>query len=274
MLEGGGLVGSLVLLGELGRGVLTDLLVGTSIDILDAVSLNTVIKVRLEDLAEALLIIVSKLLHVLGDVATDNVLLKSLGVELLGLDVPTRETLAAVRNIKATVAGTLESTEDTSTSSGAGQTNIKEDLERTGSILDLLGDAELTRVLLVADVGFVEAELLKSTTGNEKTSGIGGRPVGKAVLDAVTRKLVGVSSSEDKIALDLRADDLADNVLLGETDNKTVLRGAVLGLVLSDKALAGEVVGLSLASTTERRLVTRVVGAAHLGLLERHFIGA
>ena len=67
--------------------------------------------------------------------AGEDVLAKGLGVELLGLDVVTGETLLGVGDVETTVGGTLHGTENTGASAGPGKTNIKVALERTGVIL-------------------------------------------------------------------------------------------------------------------------------------------
>lgn len=67
--------------------------------------------------------------------ATDNVLLENLGVDGLGLGVEAGETLLVVGNEETTVRSTLGGTEDTVTSRGAAETDVKEDLERAGLVL-------------------------------------------------------------------------------------------------------------------------------------------
>ena len=82
-----------------------------------------------------------------------------------------------------------------------------------------------------------------------------GSPVGETVVDAVARELARVGLGQDEIALEASVDDLANDVLVGEANNKAVLRRIVLVLGLGDQALAGVVVGLALASTPVLRLV-------------------
>ena len=53
---------------------------------------------------------------------------------------------------------------------------------------------------------------------------------------------------------------LADDVLVGETDNQAVLGSVVLVLVLNDQPLTGIVVGLSLPAPLELDLVPLEVG--------------
>ena len=185
-----------LLLGLLGTGtllllpgVLADLLVGLLVELLKTIGLDVIIDVAAELGLVALLIVVGKSLHVLSDVAGEDVLAEGLGIELLGLDVVTGEAVLGVGNEETTVRSTLHGTEDTGTSRGTGKTNVQEDLEGAALLtVDLsgLGERELAIGFLNTLESLVELELLQGAAGKQKTSGIGGRPVGKTVL----RKLV------------------------------------------------------------------------------------
>jgi len=251
-------LGLLLLTLDLLEGVLTDLLVGILVELLKTVGLNVVVDVALELGLVTLLIVVGKSLHVLSDVTGEDVLAEGLGVELLGLNVETGETLLGVGDVKTTVGGTLEGGEDTGTGGGAGQTDIKVDLEGAALLtVDLsgLGQGELAISLLDTSEGVLDAELVDGTAGDEKTGSVGGGPVGKTVLDTVGLELVGVGSDEDLVTSDLGGDDLADDVAVGEANDQAVLGGVVLVLGLGDQALAGVVVGLSRSSTAVLDLV-------------------
>lgn len=251
-------LGLLLLTLDLLEGVFTDLLVGILVELLKTVGLNVVVDVALELGLVALLIVIGKSLHVLSDVTGEDVLAEGLGVELLGLNVETGETLLGVGDVKTTVGGTLESGEDTGTGGGAGQTDVKVDLEGAALLtVDLsgLGQGELAISLLDTSEGVLDAELVDGTAGDEKTGGVGGGPVGKTVLDTVGLELVGVGSDEDLVTSDLGGDDLADDVAVGEANDQAVLGGVVLVLGLGDQALASVVVGLSRSSTAVLDLV-------------------
>ena len=240
-LLGGGALGLL-------KGVLADGGVGLGVQVLKTISLEVVIDVLLELALVPLLIVVGQGLHVLGDVATEDVLAEGLGVKLLGLDIVAREAVLGVGDEDTTVRGTLHDSEDTSTSGGTGETDIKESLEGSALLainLGGLGQSILSIGLLDAGEGLVKAELLEDTAGDEKTSGISGGPVGKTVLNAIRLQLMGVGGCEDLIARDLGGDNLADDVAVGEADDKSVLGSVVLVLGLGDQSLAGIVVGLS-----------------------------
>ena len=180
--------------------------------------------------------------------STKNILFQHFSIELLRFRIKSRETLFAVRDEDTAIRGTLHGSEDTSTSGGTGETDIKESLEGSALLainLGGLGQSVLSIGLLDTGEGLVNAELLEDTAGNEKTSGISGGPVGQTVLDTVSLQLMGVSGSEDLVTRDLRGDDLDDDVAVGEADDKSVLGSIVLVLGLGDQSLAGIVIGLS-----------------------------
>lgn len=236
---------------------------GLGVELLDVAGLDAVLNVLVELAAETLLIVVGKTLHVLGDVASEDVVAESLGVELLGLDVEAGEAVLGVGNVDTAVGGTLHGSEDTGTGGGTGKTNVKEGLEGTAlAVVGLggLGHGVLAVGLLNTGELLVEAELDQGTAGKEQTSGVGGSPVGQTVGDAIALELVGVGAGEDLVTGDLRVDDLSDDVAVGEADNQAVLGGVVLVLGLGDKALTGVVVGLTLSSAA----VLGLVAAANL----------
>jgi hypothetical protein len=69
---------------------------------------------------------------------------------------------------------------------------------------------------------------------------------------------VAVGGAENLVAIDLRGDDLSDDVAVGEANDQAVLGGVVLVLGLGDEALAGVVVGLTGTTTLVLNLVTAV----------------
>lgn len=252
-----GLLGGLILI--LLEGVLTDLLVGILVDLLKVTGINLLLDILDELGLEALLILIGEGLHVLSDVATEDVVAESVGVELLGLDVVTGETAVGVGDEDTTVGGTLHGTEDTVTAGGADKTNIKEGLEGTALAivgLDGLGESELTIGLLDTLELLRETELGKGAAGQQKTGSVGGGPVGQTLVDTVALQLVGVGGGEDLVAGDLRVDDLGDDVAVGEANDHAVLGSIVLVLGLGDEALASIVVGLSLTTAAILSLVT------------------
>jgi len=267
-----GLLGSIALL--LLPRVLANLLVSIGIQLLKAVSLDVVINVAAELRLVTLLIIIGKSLHVLSNVTAEDVLAESLGIELLGLNVEAREAVLRVGDIETTIRSTLHGTEDTGTSRGTGKTNIKEHLEWAALLainFSSLGQGEFAVSLLNTLESLVKLELLQRTAGKQETSSVSSSPVGKTVLsmlafhiqiarqytysDSVGLQLVSVSSHEDFVTADLSADDLSDDVTVGEADDQTVLGRIVLVLGLGGQALAGIVVGLALSAALVLDLV-------------------
>jgi hypothetical protein len=257
--------------------------VGLKVQVLEVTSINLVVNVLGELGLVALLVVVGKTLHVLSDVTGSDVLAESLGIELLGLNVVTGETVLGVRDEETTVGGTLQGTEDTGTGGGTDKTDIEEDLEgAAGTLVGLssLGQGVFTVSLLNTLEGVVELELLEETASEKETSGVGSGPVGQTVLDSIALQFVGVSGGDNLVTGDFGVDNLGDDVAVGEADlqmletiscmsselptyDKTVLASRVLVLGLGDQALTGVVVGLSLTTTavlglvaTERKSVT------------------
>ena len=251
-----GLLGAGVLVGF--EGVLADGLVGISVDLLEVTSVDLVLNVLDELGLVALLILIGKVLHVLGDVATDDVVLEGLGIEGLLLNVVTGETAVGVGDEDTTVGSTLHGGEHTVTGGSANETDIKEGLEGaalTVLSLDGLGEGVLTSGLLNTLELLVKVELLQDTAGEEKTGGVGGGPVGQTLVNAVLGELVGVGSGEDLVTGDLGVDDLGNDVAVGEANYHAVLGRVVLVLGLGDQALASIVVGLTLTATAVLSLV-------------------
>jgi hypothetical protein len=225
--------------------VLTDLLVGLGIQLLQSISFYLIIDIALELRLVPLLIVVGKGLHVLSNVATEDVFAESVGIELFGLDIETWETVLGVGDENATIGSTLHGTEDTGTSGCAVKTNIKESLEWSSILLRSLGKFVLSISLLNTSEILIYAKLLENTTGDQETSAVCGSPVGKTVLDAISFEFVGVGSGEDLVTSDLGGYDLHNDVAVGEADDETVLGRIVLVLGLGDEALASIVIGLS-----------------------------
>lgn len=141
--------------------------------------------------------------------ATVDVRLKDLGVELLGLGVKAGEAALRVRDEDTAVARALHGTEHARTGRGAREADVEEALERAGLALDGLGELELARRLGDALVLVGEAELGEGAARDEEAGRVARGPVGQAVLDAVARQLVRVGGREDDVTLELGRDDLA-----------------------------------------------------------------
>lgn len=150
--------------GLLAGGVLSDRGMHRLVQLLKVVSLLVSLDVFSEVLLVVLLIILLHFTHVIGDVLTEDVALVHLGVEGLGVTVVAGEALVAVGDIESTIGGTLEGSEDTGTSGGVLDANVKEGAEGllVGLLVELvdvvslaivtLGGDDVTGDVLVADV--------------------------------------------------------------------------------------------------------------------------
>ena len=128
-------------------------------------------------------------------------------------------------NEDATIARSLERTKDSRAGGGAFEANIQVCLEWPGSVLIIegLSHGNLAGRLLHTFVLIRKREFGECPAGDEKAGSIGSCPVGETVVDAVAGKFFGASRSEDKVSLQTGVDYLANNFLVGEADNKTVL---------------------------------------------------
>jgi hypothetical protein len=164
----------------------------------------------------------------------------------LGFDIETRETVTVVGNVETTIGSTLHGTKDTGTSGGTGKTNIEEGLEGTGTFFVGLDQLDGTIGLSETFVLVSKTKLGEDTTGQKETGSISGSPVGQTTLNTESGKFVSIGSSKNEITLELSIDDLTDNVLVGESNDHSVLGGVVLVLGLNNKSLSSIVVGLTL----------------------------
>lgn len=106
--------------------------------------------------------------------ATVNVLLQHLSVQLLAFRVVTGEALVGVRDEDTSVTGSLHSTEETRTCGCTLETDIKVTLEGSGGILFVQGFSQYgCTVRLGNTLVFVcESEFCESTASTEKTGSI------------------------------------------------------------------------------------------------------
>jgi hypothetical protein len=229
--------------------VLSNGLVRLLVHFLEPVRLNVVVDVAGELRLVALLVVVGKRLHVLGDVASEDVLAEHLGVELFGLHVVAWEAVLRVRDVQTAVRRSLHDSEDASSGRGSMETHVQETFEWTTALaifsLGSLGQIVLAIGLLDTSKVLVEPEFLQRASGQQQSSTVAGRPVGQPMLDAIAAKLVGIRGAVDLVAGDFRSDNLADDIAVCKTDDEPVLGSIVFVLGLADQALPSVVVGLS-----------------------------
>lgn len=220
--------------------------------------------------------VVSVLLGVVGAVGLalfDDLLASLSGGGLLLLKVVAGEALGVVGHVDASVNCTLEGSEDSVAGGGSHETDVEESAEGSLLFVDSLGAVDIEEFSvgsLNTLVETVKLEVLEESTGNEETGGVGGGVVGETSLETESLELLGVSLSEDFIALDCGEDDLNDDAGVGSSDAQSVLLGVVLVLVLLDESSSGLVVSLSLASASELDLISGVVRSGLHGLDECH----
>merc|ERR1712093_44625 len=160
--------GGLLLVG----GVGTDGLVDVLVEGLDILGLDAVLDVLRELLGVLLGVLLGKLLHVVGNVAAEDVLPEDLSVELLLLSGVAGETGVRVGNVEATIAGALERGKELSASRGAGKAGIEGGLEGLGA----LNLVEVVRPVLTGDLGLTlvllgQVELGQMPAGEQEAGG-------------------------------------------------------------------------------------------------------
>mmetsp|Transcript_28508 Transcript_28508/g.47166 ORF Transcript_28508/g.47166 Transcript_28508/m.47166 type:complete len:342 (+) Transcript_28508:66-1091(+) len=266
------LVRRVILLGR-STWVFTNLLVNRLVKLFKTIGINTSSDKETEVLLVLLVILLVEVLHVLTDVSTKDTLLVHLSIVFLSITVVTRESLLRVRNIETTISTTLQGTEDTATGSGSLAPNIEKASERTLIIIDFLDEVLLVVVISgdnfsinlgVTLIDIVKTKLLKKTTGTEKTSAVSSGVVLQTDRKSVSWELNGTGLGKNTVSIDQGISDLADNLTIGESHNKTVLWCLVLVLVLGTKSLTLTVIGSTLTPTAELHLVTAKVGSVLL----------
>ena len=237
----------LVVLGSLltSDWVSLDSLVSSFVKALDLVGGDAGLDVPGELLVVGILVFLLELLHVVSDVATEDIVLLSLNLLLLVLALS--EPLGRVWDEETAIDGTLEDGENTSTGGGPPEADIEEGLEWPPGFLVLFA------VILGWWAGelLLEAELLKEPAGAKETDAVGGGVVGETEGDAIGSEVLGGGGSDGDIVVELGGDDLGDDLGVGDTGNKAVLLGTVLGLVLLDEGGPLDVVGLALTPPAE-----------------------
>ena len=94
-------------------------------------------------------------------------------------------------------------------------------------------------------IEWVQSEFLKDTTADEETGSVGGGVVGQTARDTISWQLMWVGSTDDDVTLEASVGNLGNDVLVCDTDYKSVFWGVVFVLVLNTKTLAGEIVGFT-----------------------------
>mmetsp|Transcript_34087 Transcript_34087/g.71752 ORF Transcript_34087/g.71752 Transcript_34087/m.71752 type:complete len:301 (-) Transcript_34087:62-964(-) len=251
-----------------GRRILADLLVDSLVKLLQAISLNVFLKVAGELGLVLGVILLFEVLHVLTDVSTKDALTVHISIVLLRITVVSRETLLGMRNVKSTISGTLQGTENTASSGGGLASNIQQGPKGTlvlihlihivGSLTNGSGDNVAVH-LIIALINIIQSNLLEQTTSAQKSGAVSGGVVLKSNTQSISGQLVRAGRGKDAISINETVGNLADDLTVGETHDETVLGRLVLILCLAAETLALTVVGLTLTATTVLDLVPLVV---------------
>merc|ERR1719348_1139895 len=253
LLVGPPLLGDLLLGLGLAGGVGADGGVGLLVHGLHAVGVNTELDVPGELLLVGLLILLHQVVHVVGDVLSEDVLAMDVGVELSVvaiLLVEAGEALAGVGDVHAGVDGALHGSEHLGAGGGTGEADVEAGVE--SRLVALVLNQKVVAVnLKLAGVQLVQLVLVQQPPAEQETGAVGGGVVGESDLDSVLGQLRGIGGAHHLVALQVGVGDLTCDVLVGDPDNHAVLGGVILVLVLDDKTFAGIVVGLALAPPPE-----------------------
>lgn len=259
-------------------GVFADLFMGLGIHGFDRLSLGSfqALSPLGELFVKVFLTLFLELIHVVINMNSENTVSVDFGiisVLLIIISIGSRETLGVVRNIHSTVNSSLEGTEDTVTSGSGHQTNIQNGFERVFAIHIVVDHGIVFSVdFSLALVLFIQFVFLEKSTGAEKSSGIGSGVVGQTASDSVLFELGGLGLGNDLITFQSGEDDLADDLVGGDTGHKSVLRGVIFILILHGKTLTGIVVSFAFSSSAELGLEALEVGVVLVYFYESHKI--
>jgi len=196
--------------------------VGLLVHLLDVLGVDASLDESGELSLESLLVLFFELLHVVTDVSTEDVVFVDFSVELAVSE--SGESLGGVGDVETGISSALEDTEDSGTSGGSGEAGIQ--VASEGGLLFSIGFlVELVTVDLdLTLVHRVKTELLENSSADQKTGGVSGGVVGETDADAESWELVGVGRGDNDISLESSVSDLGDDVLVGDSDDESVLR--------------------------------------------------
>jgi len=251
-----GLVPSLLLagLGVLLLGVAwvsSDGVVALLVHGLEGVAVNAGLHVLRELLGVGLLVVLLELLHVLGNVATEDVFAVGLGIEVVFFVVVAWESLGGVWNIKTAIDSTFQGSEDFVTGGGSGKTGVQEASEWTWAIISWFDVVFVTIDFFLTFVELVKLHLGEKSSGEEKSSAVMSGVVGEADFDSKFRELVGVGGADNDVSGHSWVGNLADDIPVGCSDNQSVFWSVKFVLVLSAQSSSSLVVSFADLSSLE-----------------------
>jgi hypothetical protein len=171
--------------------------------------------------------------HVFSNVSTIDVLFQGWWGEFsFGLFV-NWESFWLVWDVKTSINGTFEGSEETRSSGGSDETNIEEDFEWSSVWSFRLLDSEISTISFDdSDVLFVQSDFFegKETTSEQKSSGIGSWVVFEPTfgtfrvdVGSIVGQFTRIGSAQDFIMINGGIRNLASNFGVGESNNESVL---------------------------------------------------
>jgi len=229
-------------------------------------TVDTVFNVLTELLGVSFFVVLFEFIHVLGNVATEDVFAVGFGVEVVFFVVVAWEPFGGVWDVETAVDGTFEGSEDFVSGGGSGETGVEEASEWTWTVVGWLYVVFVTIDFFLSLVEFVELHLGEKSSGEEETGAVVSGVVGEANLDSEFGELVGVSGADDNITAHSWVGNLADDIPVGGSNDQSVFWGVEFVLVLGTESSSGLVIGFTDLSPLEFWLESLEVGLVLLDL--------
>jgi len=229
-------------------------------------TVDTVFNVLTELLGVSFFVVFFEFIHVLGNVATEDVFAVGFSVEVVFFVVVAWEPFGGVWDVETAVDGTFEGSEDFVSGGGSGETGVEEASEWTWTVVGWLYVVFVTIDFFLSLVEFVELHLGEKSSGEEETGAVVSGVVGEADLDSEFGELVGVSGADDDITAHSWVGNLADDIPVGGSNDQSVFWGVEFVLVLGAESSSGLVIGFTDLSPLEFWLESLEVGLVLLDL--------
>lgn len=175
--------------------------------------------------------------HVVVNMGSENSLSVDSGIVgffFVGVLGETGESLGVVRDVHASINGSFQGSEDSVTGGGGNETDIEDGLERLSSVTVVVIDGVVFTINLgLSFVVFVKTQFVQKSSGAQKTSGVASSVVSQTLVDSVFLEFRRLSFANDFVTLESGIDDLANNLVGGNTGDKSILGGVVFIFVLN-----------------------------------------
>jgi hypothetical protein len=228
--------------------VLLDRGVHILVHLLDLVVCDAELDV-LRELLLVLVLVALDELHVRCHVCAIDARAVRLRIQGLFVGLVAWEPLCAVRDLETAVDCSLQSSEHVGAGCGARETNIQKAFECFVLAL-LLNLFLVARNILHSRIGRVKPELLQNPPSKKQACAVSGGVVCKTNFEAEMRKFVGVGYFDATISVNTSVNHLAEDILVGESNNKSVLGSIVLIFRLKYEVLSCLVISFSLSAST------------------------